>query len=110
MDSLDKLQSGDKNLDAIMKQISELANLLSSLQQNLSQFAQQLSDDFMNMENMQSLNFNDMFSALEEIRKKLMQGDLEGARQLARELLNQMASMVARSEERRVGKECRSRW
>jgi hypothetical protein len=95
MESLEKLQSGDKNLDSILKQISELGKLLSSLQQSLSQFAQQLPDDFMNMENMQSLGFNEMFSALEEIRKKLMQGDIEGARQLARELFNQMASMVA---------------
>jgi hypothetical protein len=52
-------------------------------------------DDFMNMESMQGLGFNEMFSALDEIRKKLMQGDIEGARQLARELFNQMASMVA---------------
>jgi soluble cytochrome b562 len=95
MDSLEKLQSGDKNLDAIMKQISELAKTLESLQQALSQFAQQMPDDFMNMESMQSLGFNEMFSALDEIRKKLMQGDIEGARQLARELFNQMASMVA---------------
>jgi soluble cytochrome b562 len=95
MESLEKLQSGDKNLDAILKQLSELGKLLSSLQQGLSQLAQQMPDDFMNMENMQSLGFNEMFSALDEIRKKLMQGDLEGARQLARELFNQMASMVA---------------
>jgi len=95
MESLEKLQSGDKNLDSLLKQLSDLSQLLSSLQQAISQFAQQLPDDFMNMENMQSLGFNDMFSALEEIRKKLMQGDIEGARQLARELFNQMASMVA---------------
>jgi hypothetical protein len=95
MESLDKFQSGDKNLDALLKQLSELNQLLSSLQQSMAQLAQQLPDDFMNMENMQSLGFNDMFSALEEIRKKLMQGDIEGARQLARELFNQMASMVA---------------
>lgn len=95
MDSLEKLQSGDKNLDSILKQLSELGKLLSSLQQGLAQLAQQMPDDFMNMENMQTLGFNEMFSALEEIRKKLMQGDLEGARQLARELFNQMASMVA---------------
>ena len=95
MDSLEKLQSGDKNLDAIMKQISELGKLLSSLQQSLSQLAQQMPDEFMNSEAMQTLGFNEMFSALEEIRKKLMQGDIEGARQLARELFNQMASMVA---------------
>jgi hypothetical protein len=95
MDSLDKLQSGDKNLDSILKQISELSKLLSSLQQSLSQLAQQMPDDFMNPEAMQSLGFNEMFSALEQIRKKLMEGDIEGARQLARELFNQMASMVA---------------
>ncbi|HZA56345.1 MAG TPA: DUF4175 family protein, partial [Candidatus Udaeobacter sp.] len=94
-ESLEKLQSGDKNLDAIMKQISELGKLLSSLQQSLSQLAQQMPEDFMNPEAMQSLGFNEMFSALEEIRKKLMQGDIEGARQLARELFSQMASMVA---------------
>lgn len=95
MDSLEKLQSGDKNLDSILKQLSELGKLLSSLQQGLSQLAQQMPDEFMNMENMQTLGFDQMFSALEEIRKKLMEGDLEGARQLARELFNQMASMVA---------------
>src|SRR4029078_4373173 len=39
MDALEKLQSGDKNLDAIMKQISDLANTLQSLQQALSQLA-----------------------------------------------------------------------
>jgi soluble cytochrome b562 len=95
MDALEKLQSGDKNLDAIMKQLSEMAKTLASLQQALSQMAQQMPDDFMNAESMRSLGFNEMFSALEEIRKKLMAGDLEGARQLARELFNQMASMVA---------------
>jgi hypothetical protein len=95
MDSLEALKSGDKNLDAVLKQISELAKLLSSMQQALSQFASRLPDDFVNNEALRGLNFNEMFSALEEIRKKLMQGDFEGAMQLARELFNQMASMVA---------------
>jgi soluble cytochrome b562 len=95
MDSLEKLQSGDKNLDSILKQLSELTKSLTALQQAMSQMAQQLPDDFMNMESMRSLGFNEMFSALDEIRKKLMQGDIEGARQLARELFNQMAQMVA---------------
>jgi hypothetical protein len=94
MESLEKLQSGDKNIDSIMKQISELAKTLASLQQALSQFAQQMPDDFMNMESMQGLGFNEMFSALEEIRKKLMQGDIERAA-TGPGLFNQMASMVA---------------
>ena len=95
MDSLEKLRSGDKNLDAVMKQISELSKTLDALQRAASQLAQQMPDDFMNPEAMQGLGFDDMQRALEEIRKKLAQGDLEGARQLARELFNQMAQMVA---------------
>jgi hypothetical protein len=95
MDSLDKLQTGDKNLDAIMKQISELSKTLDALQRAVSQLAQQMPDEFMNPEAMQGLGFDDMQRALEEIRKKLQAGDIEGARQLARELFNQMAQMVA---------------
>jgi len=95
LDSLERMKSGDKNLDAIMKEISQLASLLNSLQQNLSQMASRLPDEFVNNEAVRGLSFNEMFSALEEIRKKLMQGDIEGAMQLARELFNQMASMVA---------------
>src|SRR5437763_15714879 len=52
-------------------------------------------DDFMNAQNMQGLGFDDMFRPLEGLRKKLKEGDIEGARQLARELFNQMAQMVA---------------
>ena len=95
MDALEKLQSGDKNLDGIMKQIAELSKTLDALQRAASQLAQQMPDDFMNPETMQGLGFDDMQRALEEIRKKLAQGDIEGARQLARELFNQMAQMVA---------------
>lgn len=95
LDSLEGLKSGDKNLDAVLKEISQLANLLGSLQQALSQFASRLPDEFINSEAMRGLSFGEMFSALEEIRKKLMQGDIEGAMQLARELFNQLASMVA---------------
>jgi len=95
MDSLEKLQSGDKKLDAIMKQIADLAKTLAELQRALSQFAQQMPDDFMNSEAMRGLGFDEMQAQLDELRKKLMAGDLEGARQLARELFNQMASMLA---------------
>ena len=95
MDSLDKLQSGDKNLDAIMKQIADMAKSLMDLQQAMAQLAQQMPDDFMNAEQMQGLGMDQMFKALDEIRKKLQAGDIEGARQLARELFNQMAQMVA---------------
>jgi Domain of unknown function (DUF4175) len=95
MDSLEKLKSGDAKLDSVLKDISQLANLLGSLQQALSQFASRLPDEFMNSEAMQGLPFSEMRSLLEEIRQRLLKGDIEGAMQLARELFNQLASMVA---------------
>jgi len=95
LDSLERLKSGDKNLDAVLKEISRLAQLLGSLQQALAQSATSLPDEFVNSEALRGLGLSEMFSALEEIRKKLMQGDIEGAMQMARELFHQLASMVA---------------
>src|ERR1043165_9219453 len=72
-----------------------MANLLNSLQQQLSQMATQLPDDFVNSEALQGLNFGDMQRMMDEIRKKLAAGDIEGAMHPPRERFNQMASMVA---------------
>lgn len=95
LDSLERLKSGDKNLDSVLKEISQLANLLGSLQRDLGQLASRLPDEFMNSEAMRGLGLSEMLSQLDEIRKKLLQGDLDGAMALARELFNQLASMVA---------------
>jgi hypothetical protein len=95
LEAMEKLRSGDRNLDAVLKEISELAKLLSSMQQALSQLATRLPDEFMNAEALQGVPFGEMLSALEQIRRKLLQGDIEGAMQLARELFHQLASMVA---------------
>lgn len=93
--SLEKLISGDKKMEQVLEEISKLAKELALLQQALSQMATNLPDEFINSEAMQGLQFSDMFSAMNEIRKKLKEGDIEGAMQLARELFNQMASMLA---------------
>lgn len=95
LDSLEKLRSGNKELDAVMKELSRLSQQLRELQSALSKFARQMPDDFINRQSMRNLQFNDMQSALEQIRKKLREGDIEGALQMARELFNQMAQMVA---------------
>lgn len=95
LDSIERLRAGDANLDQVLKEISRLAQLLRSLEQALANMATQLPEEFANSEALQGLNFNEMLSALEEIRKKLAQGDVEGAMRLARDLLSQMASMVA---------------
>ncbi|NIO07578.1 MAG: DUF4175 family protein [Deltaproteobacteria bacterium] len=95
MESMNQLQSGNKELDQVLEEISRLAKQLGELQQSLSKFASRLPEDFMNSQSMQGLDFQNMMSALNEIRKKLREGDIQGAMQMARELFNQMASMVA---------------
>ncbi|MCH6545420.1 MAG: DUF4175 family protein [Deltaproteobacteria bacterium] len=95
MESMGNLQSGNKELDAVLKELSRLAKQLGELQQSLSKFASRLPQEFMNSDSIQGLDFRNMMSGLNEIRKKLMEGDIEGAMRLARELFNQMASMVA---------------
>lgn len=95
LDSLEKLRSGNKELDEVLKELSELAKQLQDLQNAMSQFARQVPDEFLNRESMRNMPFGDMRSAMEEIRKKLQEGDIEAAMQLARELFNQMAQMAA---------------
>ena len=95
LESLQQLKSGDKALDEVLKELSQLAQQLASLQQALSKMATQLPDEFVNSEAMRGLQFSDMFSTLNEIRQKMMEGDIQRALQMARELFNQMASLLA---------------
>ena len=95
LDSLDKLRSGNKELDEVLKELSKLSRQLQELQASLMQFAQQVPDQFVNPQNLRNMPFADMQSMMDQIRQKLREGDIEGAMQLARELFNQMAQMAA---------------
>jgi hypothetical protein len=95
LDALDKLKSGDQNLDGVLQELSRLAKTLDALQQELSRSAARLPEEFLNSDALKGLSFADLFSALDELRQKLARGDIEGALDLARELFNQLASMVA---------------
>ncbi len=95
LDSLDKLRSGNKELDEVLKELSKLSRQLQELQASLMQFAQQVPDQFVNPQNLRNMPFSDMRSMMDQIRQKLREGDIEGAMQLARELFNQMAQLAA---------------
>ena len=95
MDSLDKLQSGDKNLDAIMKQIADMAQIADGPAAGDGAVGAADARRFYERRADAGARLGPDVQALDEIRKKLQAGDIEGARQLARELFNQMAQMVA---------------
>ncbi len=95
LDSLEKLRSGHKELDEVLDELSRLSRQLRELQASLMQFARDLPSEFLNPESMRNMPFADMRSVMDEIRRKLGEGDIQGAMQLARELFNQMAQLAA---------------
>lgn len=76
-----------KLLDNINEMMQELANAISQLPQTMS-------DEFLNQQ-LENLPLNNMQQQLDDIQKKLAEGDIEGAKKLAEELLKTLSSMVA---------------
>ena len=95
LESLEKLRSGNKELDEVLQELSKLAQQLQELQASLAQFARQMPSEFVNPSSMRNMPFSDMRSMMEQIRQKLREGDIEGALQMAREMFNQMAQLAA---------------
>ena len=95
LDSLEKLRSGNKELDEALEELSKLSRQLQELQASLMQFARQVPNEFVNPANLRNMPFADMQSMMDRIRQKLREGDIDGALQLARELFNQMAQLAA---------------
>ncbi len=76
-----------KLLDSIDQMMQELANAISQMPQTMS-------DEFLNQQ-LENLPLNNMQQQLDEIRQKLAEGDIEGAKKLAEELLKTLSTMVA---------------
>ena len=82
-------------LEKMMKELNELRQLLQTVMEALSKMATQLPDEFVNSPELSDLEFQDLFKDLEEIEKKLMAGDLEGALEAAQRLLQALSEMMA---------------
>ncbi|RMF86450.1 MAG: DUF4175 family protein, partial [Nitrospinota bacterium] len=99
LDSLDRLSRLDqldpKALQALQKELDEIERLLQSLMEALSQLPSSLPDEFVNNEAIQNLPFDDMQQTLDALRQKLAEGDIEGAKALAQQLLKSLSEMMA---------------
>ena len=84
-----------ENLEAVMKELKKLEELLRSVMDALSKMATRLPDEFVNSQELSGLEFQDLFKDLDEIQKKLMAGDLAGALEAAQRLLQALSEMVA---------------
>ena len=82
-------------LEAVMKELKKLEELLRTVMETLSKMATRLPEEFINSPEMSGLDFQDLFKDLEEIQKMLMAGDLASALEAAQRLLQALSEMVA---------------
>jgi soluble cytochrome b562 len=97
LDSLKDLKDSfsREGLEAIMKELKKLEELLRSVMEAMSKMATGLPEEFMNSPELSGLDFQDFFKDLEEIQKKLSEGDLSGAMEAAQRLLQALSEMMA---------------
>ena len=91
-------QEGDlspESLQALMKELESLKDLVSQVMEAFSKMASQLPDEFINNPELSNLDFKDLFKDLEDIQKRLMEGDLAGALAAAQNLLQNLSEMMA---------------
>ena len=84
-----------ETLQALLKELEKLKDLVSRVMEALSRMAMQLPDEFINSPDLSGLDLQDLFKDLEEIQQKLMAGDLAGALEAAQRLLQNLSQMMA---------------
>lgn len=85
----------EEGLESLMKELRKIEELLRSVMDALSKFATGLPDEFINSQELQGLDLQNMFSDLEELRRKLAAGDIAGALEAAQRLLQNLSEMMA---------------
>jgi soluble cytochrome b562 len=81
--------------DEALKELQKLTELLRSIMEAMTRMAPQLPDEFLNSPELSGLDFQDLFGDLEQLQKKLMEGDLAGALEAAQRLLQSLSEMMA---------------
>jgi len=84
-----------EGLEAAMKELKKVEELLRSVMDALSKLAAALPDEFINSQELSGLDFQDLFKDLEEMQKRLAAGDIAGALEAAQRLLQALSEMMA---------------
>lgn len=86
-------QGGDIPAD-LQRMLDTLQALMQEMMQAIAQLPTAGTDEFLNQQ-LNALPLSDMQQQLQQLRDKLAAGDMEGARQLAAEMLKNLSSMMA---------------
>jgi hypothetical protein len=93
LDKLPKDFQGGNVPPELQKLLDSLQSLMQDLMQAMAQLPMTLPDEFLNRQ-LDAFPLSDMMRQLQEMQQKLEAGDLEGARQMAEQLLKNMSAMV----------------
>jgi DNA repair ATPase RecN len=94
LDNLPKDFQGGELPPELQKMLDALQSLMQDLMQAMAQLPMTLPDEFLNRQ-LDSFPLSDMMRQLQEMKQKLEAGDVEGARQMAEQLLKNLSAMVA---------------
>jgi hypothetical protein len=94
LDNLPQDFSGGEIPPDLQKMLDALNALMQDLANAIAQLPQSMPDEFLNQQ-LETLPLTDMMQQLDAIRQKLAEGDIEGAKQLAAELMKTLSSLVA---------------
>ncbi|MGE3538466.1 MAG: DUF4175 family protein [Candidatus Tectimicrobiota bacterium] len=94
LDNMPKDFQGGELPPELQKMLQALEALMQDLMQALTQMPTSLPDEFLNRQ-LENFPLADMMQQLQEMRQKLEAGDLEGARQLAEQLMKNLSAMVS---------------
>ncbi len=94
LDNLPKDFQGGELPPELQKMLDALESLMQNLMNAMAQLPTTLPDEFLNRQ-LDTFPLADMMRQLQEMKQKLAAGDLEGAKQLAAQLLKNLSAMVA---------------
>ena len=94
LDNLPKDFQGGELPPELQKMLNALESLMQDLMHAMAQLPTTLPDEFLNRQ-LDTFPLADMMRQLQEMKQKLAAGDLEGAKQMAAQLLKNLSAMVA---------------
>jgi hypothetical protein len=94
LDNLPKDFRGGELPPELREMLDKLDAMMQDLANAVSQLPSTLSDEFLNRQ-LDNLPLSDMMQQMQEMRQKLAEGDVEGAKKLAEQLLKTLSAMVA---------------
>jgi hypothetical protein len=97
LDSLSDLKNrfDPQELESILRELKQLEDLLRQVMEAMSKLSNRLPEEFVNSPDLQGLDFQDLFKDLDEIRRRLMAGDVAGALEAAQRLMQALTEMMA---------------